>query len=95
LGVKESGGKAALPIWIDFMRVALADKPIQALEPPIGINKAFIDPKTGLLAQEEIHDGIWEFFLEENTPTKYAPIEEVEFEEQGLEGEVIEEESLF
>jgi penicillin-binding protein 1A len=27
LGKKETGGKAALPIWIDFMRAAIADKP--------------------------------------------------------------------
>lgn len=26
LGPKETGGEAALPVWIDFMRVALADK---------------------------------------------------------------------
>jgi penicillin-binding protein 1A len=27
LGDKESGGHAALPLWIDFMRVAIADRP--------------------------------------------------------------------
>jgi penicillin-binding protein 1A len=27
LGEKETGAKAALPIWIDFMKVALADRP--------------------------------------------------------------------
>lgn len=93
LGFKESGGKAALPIWIDFMREALKDKPVHPLEPPTGITKAFIDPKTGLLAQPEMNGGIWEFFLEENAPTEFSPFEEevVEFEAD----EEMEEESLF
>ena len=30
LGYREYGGKAALPIWIDYMRVALKDRPIDA-----------------------------------------------------------------
>ncbi|NYF81349.1 penicillin-binding protein 1A [Granulicella arctica] len=30
LGKKETGAKAALPIWIDFMRAAIADKPKEA-----------------------------------------------------------------
>ena len=92
LGSKESGGKAALPIWIDFMREALKDKPVQPLNKPIGITKAFIDPKSGLLAQPEMDSGIWEFFLEDSAPTEFAQIEEeIEFEEN----EGMEEESLF
>jgi penicillin-binding protein 1A len=27
LGEKETGAQAALPIWIEFMKVAIADKP--------------------------------------------------------------------
>ena len=34
LGDKETGAKAALPIWIDFMKVALADKPNEAFSQP-------------------------------------------------------------
>ncbi|MEO8735687.1 MAG: PBP1A family penicillin-binding protein, partial [Edaphobacter sp.] len=30
LGEKETGARAALPIWIDFMRMAIADKPNEA-----------------------------------------------------------------
>ncbi len=37
LGYREYGGKAALPIWIDYMRVALKDQPIQPNEPPQGM----------------------------------------------------------
>ena len=37
LGYREYGGKAALPIWIDYMRVALKDQPIRANDPPDGM----------------------------------------------------------
>ena len=36
LGYREYGGKAALPIWIDYMRVALKDQPLAVNEPPRG-----------------------------------------------------------
>ncbi|MGO4781815.1 hypothetical protein AB4084_40645, partial [Lysobacter sp. 2RAB21] len=36
------GGKAALPIWIDYMRVALKDQPIQPNEPPQGMVKVSV-----------------------------------------------------
>jgi penicillin-binding protein 1A len=42
LGYREYGGKAALPIWIDYMRVALKDKPIQPNEPPPGMVKVSV-----------------------------------------------------
>jgi membrane carboxypeptidase/penicillin-binding protein len=42
LGYREYGGKAALPIWIDYMRVALKDKPIQLNEPPQGMVKVSV-----------------------------------------------------
>jgi penicillin-binding protein 1A len=35
LGEKETGAQAALPIWIEFMKVAIADKPDEQFpEPP-------------------------------------------------------------
>jgi len=50
LGHGEFGAKAALPIWIDFMRVATKDQPEQPLDMPPGITKVRIDPASGLLA---------------------------------------------
>ena len=92
LGRAETGGKAALPIWIDFMRAALKNRPEQGLILPEGITKAYIDPKTGLLAPPEmIEDAIWEYFLTENAPTEFSSIK-VESEEGQDENE---EESLF
>ena len=37
LGYREYGGKAALPIWINFMRVALKDQPERDPQPPPGM----------------------------------------------------------
>ncbi|MGB5293266.1 MAG: penicillin-binding protein 1A [Lysobacterales bacterium] len=62
LGRNEVGGKAALPIWIDFMRVALDGVPEQAPEIPEGITQARIDPDTGLLARIENREAIVEVF---------------------------------
>ena len=62
LGRYEVGGKAALPIWVDYMRVALNDVPDQTLEIPEGITQARIDPVTGLLARIENPDAIMEVF---------------------------------
>ena len=37
LGYREYGGKAALPIWINYMRVALKDQPERNPDPPAGM----------------------------------------------------------
>ncbi len=73
LGRYETGGKAALPMWIDFMRVALKDKEEQALIAPEGIIKAYINPKTGLLATAEDTGATWEYFRQEYAPQQYSP----------------------
>jgi len=62
LGRNEVGGKAAMPIWIDYMRVALQNVPDQPPEIPVGITQARIDPETGLIARIENRDAIVEIF---------------------------------
>jgi len=42
LGYREYGGKAALPIWIEYMRVALKDQPIRPNDPPDGMVKVAV-----------------------------------------------------
>ncbi len=72
LGRGETGGKAALPLWIEFMRTALQGKPEKVLEQPDTIQSAFIDPDTGLLAQPG-GNGMREYFRVENLPTRSSP----------------------
>ena len=42
LGYREYGGKAALPIWINYMRVALKDQPERNPDPPDGMVKVSV-----------------------------------------------------
>jgi penicillin-binding protein 1A len=49
LGYREYGGKAALPIWIDYMRVALEGRPIAPNDPPDGMVKVAVGPGGRLL----------------------------------------------
>jgi penicillin-binding protein 1A len=70
LGRGETGGRAALPVWIDYMAVALEGVSEQKQEPPEGLVTVRIDPATGLLAGSGQTDAIFETFREENVPSK-------------------------
>jgi penicillin-binding protein 1A len=72
LGRGEVGGRAALPAWIDFMRIALKDAPESPLKIPEGMVTVRIDPKTGKRARID-QDGIFEVFRKENAPEESAP----------------------
>ncbi len=68
LGRGEYGGSAALPIWIDFMRTALDGIPETIREQPDGLITVRIDPETGLRANPDNPDAIFEIFRAENAP---------------------------
>ena len=70
LGEKETGARAALPMWIDYMRDALVGVEEKVLEQPPGLVSVRIDPKTGKLANAATKDAIFEFFLEDQVPTE-------------------------
>ena len=63
----EYGSSLALPLWIDFMKVALKDLPEQAIVPPASIQTIPIDPTTGLRAGNG-GNSIEEFFSENALP---------------------------
>jgi len=62
LGRNETGGSAALPIWIDYMAVALKNVPEEPFNPPGGIIVMQIDPETGVRTSA---GGINEYFYQE------------------------------
>jgi penicillin-binding protein 1A len=66
LGRGEFGAKAALPIWIDFMRAALKDVPEQPFDMPPGISKVRIDPGSGTLASASDSGAILEVLKSED-----------------------------
>ncbi|MAM87769.1 penicillin-binding protein 1A [Allohahella sp. A8] len=83
LGRQEYGGRAALPIWIDFMREALESAPESVMQQPEGLVKVWIDADTAEPAMAESPNAIEEFFKEENAPIGVASPENVEGSEDG------------
>ncbi len=77
LGRGETGGKAALPMWVEFMQTALENLPEKSPERPENIESAYINPETGLLAQDG-QPGMWEYFRKGNIPRNYSPVETAE-----------------
>lgn len=72
LGKKETGSRAALPMWIDYMRLALQHYKVRSLPMPEGIVSAKVDPATGLLATSSTPNAKFEYFYKENVPKRYA-----------------------
>ncbi|BBP47004.1 penicillin-binding protein [Thiosulfatimonas sediminis] len=68
LGRSEVGGRAALPIWMDYMSYALQTQPNQPLDMPAGIVQVPINQETGLAVAADAPDALYEFFREERAP---------------------------
>ncbi len=68
LGANEYGGTAALPIWIDFMREALAGSPETQFDPPANIVTVKIDPETGMRVRGNQPGAIFEVFKNNRVP---------------------------
>ena len=73
LGESETGGRAALPMWIEYMKTALRGVPVKPLVQPPGLVTVRIDPETGLLAGADQPNAIFETFRVENVPERHAP----------------------
>ncbi len=54
LGYREYGGKAALPIWIEYMRAALKDTPVASNDPPEGMVQATLNGVTEWVKVEDM-----------------------------------------
>ena len=68
LGPGEEGSRTALPIWIEFMRLALRGVPENQMPMPDGIVSVRIDPATGCPARAGQRDTIFEYFREGHVP---------------------------
>ena len=69
IGPGETGGKAALPVWLGFMRAAHLGLPPREFPVPEGVKQVRIDPRTGKLAGGSV-PGRNEWFLEGTEPTE-------------------------
>ncbi len=73
LGSKETGARAALPIWIDYMGVALDGVPESTLAEPPGLLRVRVDKESGLRTSADNPNAMFEIFAEENLPEQEAP----------------------
>ncbi|MEA2627181.1 MAG: penicillin-binding protein [Candidatus Binatota bacterium] len=72
LGKKETGGRAAVPIWLDFMQKALAKTPVSDFPIPPGVVFVNIDKQTGLRAAPDEGEILLECFRRGNEPQEVA-----------------------
>jgi len=73
LGGHETGGTAALPIWISYMSQVLRGVPDVPYSMPEGVVAIKINPANGEQAKET-EGGLYEYFYQESTP----PVADVE-----------------
>lgn len=64
----EYAASLALPLWIDFMKVALKDLPQRPRPQPSNVVAVKIDPQSGLRAPENQTNAIVEYFREQDVP---------------------------
>lgn len=84
--MREYGGSSALPIWINYMREALKDKPESHLPEPEGLVSIAIDPRTGRVIEgdpSKHRNAIFEVFHEQNAPGHYHRANEEHEHENG------------
>ena len=72
LGNGETGGHAALPMWVDYMGKALQGVPEAPLPQPEGLVTVRIDPKTGLRLPSGQPGGLFELFQAGHVPERYS-----------------------
>jgi penicillin-binding protein 1A len=73
LGSSETGARAALPMWIDYMREALRGRPEAAMKQPEGMVSARIDAATGQFTTADNPNAIFEMFRVEDVPQYGTP----------------------
>lgn len=64
----EYAASTALPLWMDFMKVALQTLPAKPFQPPASVVAFPIDKKTGLLVNASHPDSLMEYFQKDNPP---------------------------
>ena len=72
LGEGVFGSNTPLPIWIDFMRAALAEEPVEEPLVPAGVISVKVDPSSGRAAAADKAGAIFEYFFADNPPAKQA-----------------------
>jgi penicillin-binding protein 1A len=75
IGEHETGARAALPVWVNFMK-SIDLGPPDDFPVPEGVVARYVDKTTGLLADEGRQNVLLEYFKEGTEPREYAPLPE-------------------
>ncbi len=70
LGYNETGSRAAIPIWLQYMQSALKDAPIKNFKAPDDVLFLKIDKKTGKQVNFGDPKGSFEVFMRDNLPER-------------------------
>ena len=74
IGRNETGGRAAAPIWLDYMKGAIKDLQIRPFVPPQNIVFVRINKTTGELTTPDDPDSFFEAFKEGTEPKEYVQV---------------------
>ena len=81
LGRNETGSRAAIPIWLQFMQDALVNKPVTNFQAPRDIQYLRVQPETGEPALFNDPDSKFEVFLQDHLPENEEPFPDDVFED--------------
>ena len=81
MGRGEVGGRVALPIWIDYMAVALDGVPEYQRPVPAGLISARIDAETGQLLPPGAAGGLLEYFKVGQLPDEAKQEEDIDYDD--------------
>ncbi len=87
IGPRETGSRVALPIWLEFMKKAVADRPSEDFPAPDSIIFKQIDPRTGLLSSERCKLSIREAYLPGTEPHRFCDESSTTTEDQQIQDE--------
>ncbi len=73
MGVGETGGRTAIPIWRDFVAAALDGTPVEEFSVPEGLEFVRVDAASGLLPGVNTERTMAEAFLPGTAPTQETP----------------------
>lgn len=81
LGKGEVGGRAALPIWLEYMKFAHEGMPVKSFNVPDGIVYSSIDNETGRLASSSSKEVVRQAFISGTEPKQLEDDPEAQQEE--------------
>ena len=69
LGEYETGSRAALPVWLNYMQSALASRKVIPFKQPTSIQMVKVVPESGMLDCEDHPKGYFEYFAPGTAPS--------------------------